>query len=804
MVVRSFVSVIVASSLSIACSAGGGVAETSSSPAEFAADIRYTEYGIPHVKADDFKGAGYGAGYAFVEGNLCLFADTVVTLNGERSKYFGADETYMPPFVLFNNNGPVNNLKSDAYFKYNYTDEKIAYVKQGASQDVHDLLAGFAAGYNRHLGEMRQAAIENNEVAPACVNEPWVRDLTVDDVFRRAQNINILETSDLFRTAIPSAVPPKATKTSAVEKGKLRKFAMEMHDLHVGGSNVMAFGKDATENGKGLVFSNPHFPWYSSERQYAMHLTVGDEYDAIGSTLLGLPVPLAGWNQSMAWSITYHTDQRFAIYELDLDASDPTKYIVDGETKSMVAVPVTIDVLQSDGKIMPVEHVFYETEFGVVLSAGPFLWSQEHAYAVMDFSIGNNRMMDQYLAIGRAKNVREVKAAQDKYLGLQFSNLGAADANGEAYYSNMAVSADYADEKLDRCFAGEAAKGFFASFGSLLLKGTKACLPDNDPSAPQANIIPANRRPYIFRDDYVLNTNASHWIVNADPKSYLGGFNKTIGNENTARGERTRAAIKMVEDRLNGTDGLPGNKMTTDHLLELFYRGQNRTAELVVDDLVESCSKDPIVKAEGVTVDLAEACEILSKWDRRNHVDSVGAIIFEVFTQLLPSKFAVDYLPQDQFWKTPYDPADPLGTPRGFKVTSVVREALARAVYMLATYGVALDAPYGSVHGSSDKNGKHYGLPGGARLFHNIRITPEKGKGLTGPVTNGNSYMHMVSFDEEGPQAKFVLAYSQATDKKSANYMDQLPVYGSGQWMDMPFTEKQLEKQGYKLVRISQ
>ena len=38
------------------------------------------------------------------------------------------------------------------------------------------------------------------------------------------------------------------------------------------GSNAYGFGSEATENGRGLVLGNPHFPWDGSERLYQAHL----------------------------------------------------------------------------------------------------------------------------------------------------------------------------------------------------------------------------------------------------------------------------------------------------------------------------------------------------------------------------------------------------------------------------------------------------------------------------------------------------------------------------------------------------
>src|SRR3546814_18432452 len=56
---------------------------------ELTAEIRRTEYGIPHIKADDWAGLGYGYGYAFAEDNACLLAEMVGTARAEPLGFFG-------------------------------------------------------------------------------------------------------------------------------------------------------------------------------------------------------------------------------------------------------------------------------------------------------------------------------------------------------------------------------------------------------------------------------------------------------------------------------------------------------------------------------------------------------------------------------------------------------------------------------------------------------------------------------------------------------------------------------------------
>jgi acyl-homoserine-lactone acylase len=58
--------------------------------ASYRAEIRRTDYGVPHIKAADFAGLGYGAGYAHAQDNFCEFAERMLTVSGERARHFGA------------------------------------------------------------------------------------------------------------------------------------------------------------------------------------------------------------------------------------------------------------------------------------------------------------------------------------------------------------------------------------------------------------------------------------------------------------------------------------------------------------------------------------------------------------------------------------------------------------------------------------------------------------------------------------------------------------------------------------------
>ena len=55
--------------------------------------IQRTEHGIPHITASTYEGLAFGTAYAYAQDNVCLLANQLVTVRGERSQYFGPTAT---------------------------------------------------------------------------------------------------------------------------------------------------------------------------------------------------------------------------------------------------------------------------------------------------------------------------------------------------------------------------------------------------------------------------------------------------------------------------------------------------------------------------------------------------------------------------------------------------------------------------------------------------------------------------------------------------------------------------------------
>ena len=734
-------------------------------------EVRYTAYGVAHVKATDMFGVGYGYGWAFARDNLCLAVDHAITLAGERAARLGADKSYFDGFANLEGGATVPNLDSDAFYRAHLGPDVLAAAQHTASADVRAVMRGYAAGFAAHANG---PALPGEE----CRAKPGYRSITEADLWRRAIEIAFLETSNLLLLQITGATPPGASGTAPAPIA----FTGPTDETRAG-SNAAAFGRKLVTGGGGMSFSNPHFPWSGIERLHAVHLTVPGKLDVFGSALYNFPLPMLGFNRSFGWSITYTTDRHATLYRLDLDPKDPTRYRIGARFERMQ--PVSVKVPTGHGTLA---RTLWETRYGFV-AAGPAMpWTREHAYTLADPERRNYRIADQFLALDRALDVREAKAAMDRWMGLPWSNVTAADAKGDVIFANISLTPDIDDAKFARCrIELPGAPAGLSELVAVMDGSNPDCAWTRDPAAVQSGTVPPARRPWTIRDDFVLNSNDSHWLASWDD-ARLSGFAKTIGDEATLRGERTRMGIMMARGRRDGTDGLGGPGIDPGKWEALFFRSRNLMAELLLDDVLADCRARPVVDLGAEEkVDLGLACATLGRWDRTDRLDARGATLFREFLNMLEHQPATGLKLADRYWRVPFDTADPVGTPRGLKVSDETRIALARALLNMGKAALPVDQPLREAQ-FAERNGTLLPMSG-SRYSYNLiggRLVP--GKGI-GPVIGGDSYMHIVGWDAAGPHGRFLVTYSQSTNPASPHFGDMTALFSTQSLADIAFDD---------------
>lgn len=389
------------------------------------AQIRRTSYGVPHIVAKDERGLGYGVGYAYAQDNLCLLANEVLTVSGERSRHFGAEGKTLEQ---------RDNLASDLFFTWLNSPAAVRAYLQAQPAPVKALLEGYATGYNRALAERRRQGL------PAeCGNGEWVRPISSEDLVKLTRRLLAEGGVGQFVEALAGAQPPAQTSQQApagfgAALARQERFATER------GSNAVAVGAQRSANGRGLLLANPHFPWMGGMRFYQMQLTIPGQLDVMGAALPGLPVVNIGFNRHLAWTHTVDTSNHFTLYRLQLDPKDPTRYLLDGKSLPLARQTISVAVKAEDGSLSQVERQVYSSQFGPVVQwPGRLDWDAQAAYSLRDANLDNTRVLQQWYQINRADSLAALKGSVEQLQGIPWVNTLAVDQGGRALYLNQSV-----------------------------------------------------------------------------------------------------------------------------------------------------------------------------------------------------------------------------------------------------------------------------------------------------------------------------------------------------------------------------
>jgi acyl-homoserine-lactone acylase len=755
--------------------------------AGYRAEIRRTSGGVPHIKARDYGSLGFGYGFAYAQDQICTFAEIVVTVNAERSRWFGPEGSYGPDPA-----NQINNLASDFFFarvKDTRIVARLARRKfpEGPSRRVRHVIRGFVAGYNAYLRRTGRNRLPD----PRCRGKAWVRPITARDMYRRIHQLAVRASSGNFIEALVAARPPAAgpAATTARKAATLPSAAGLRRRLErdpvLGeperlGSNAYAFGRSLTASRKGLVLGNPHFPWEGGDRWYELQFTIPGRLNVIGAALQGLPAVNIGFNRDVAWTHTVSTGRRFTPYELKLVPGRPTTYLVDGAPTAMRERTVQVRVRAGDVR----RHTFYETRWGPVLDfpAAALTWTNEVAYALADVNWDHFRLVNQWAAYDVAGSVRGIERANARIQGNPWTNTIAADRFGVAYYGDETVVPHVTTSLQRRCSVGSKSELLAQAARLVLLDGSRrSCAWGRDRDAQTPGIFGPRTLPRLRRSDYVANANDSHWLAN--PRRLLTGFPLIIGPEATARSLRTRLTFLMAEQLRKA-----GIKVRSRTLKALMFNNRNHSAELARDSVVAACRANPSqTLADGRVVDMTEACELLARWDGRANLGSRGAALWREFWRLL----AVGTVP----WRIPFNPTAPLRTPADLDASApTVGQALAGAVQDLRDKGLPLDIALGDLQREPRRN---KAIPihgcGGPEGCFNVITTARDTAGRYDPFT-GSSFVMVAGFNARGrPQGAAILTYSQSENPRSPHYADQTTLYSAKRFLPMRFTERQIK-----------
>jgi acyl-homoserine-lactone acylase len=835
---------------------------------KYGAIIRRTTNGVPHVKAPDLASAAFGHGYAQAQDNVCLLAEAIVKARSERAKYFGPG-----PDTQF---GVGLNIVNDFSYKAQKIHSGAETEFATLSDESRALIAGFTAGYNRYV-----IATDPRDLPQECRNQEWVKAITPADLMAYYRVVGQYASGALFATgAVFLAVPPgqspapgivnPVTDAEAVNRllqnvvatARAGAASTDLADSGLA-SNAWGIGKTMTEQGRGALLANPHFPFTGHRRLYQVQMTVPGYLNVHGAGLLGTAIPLINFNENLAWSHTNTTGRQFTWYELVLKNGDNLTYVKDGVEKPITTETYQIDV-SMDGMAEPLvlERTFYFSEYGPVIAANALsnqlpAWGDNGAlnasvpvvHTYRDANPDTGGMLDTWLQMSRAGNLDEFQNAFRDCGTTLWVNTIYADDNGNAFYidsSSVPNLSQRAQALVNLRRAGSPAYAGLFDQGVTLLDGSSS--QEDWVETECGPKVPYEQKPKLVRSDWVQNSNSSHWATN--PDEFLTGFSPLFGDENAPVNARTRLGLKMLQNPMDpgfpdaplpaGQDG----KFNAGELMGVIWNNRSWYAEQFLPELLNRCDGVGSTAVNGV--DLSSWCTALGSWDGLYNRDSAGAHIFRVFMANYLDDMNTDLT-------TPFNPADPVATPadpsqaNAGTASDAMLLALADGVSVLQSQSILpTDAlgdlqyyrPSGGVVPGSDATPFFQTQPvpwhgGDGRVdgvFNAIGVAPDEfaedtrfpriaptiipntaglADGTDGVegwlVAQGTSWHFGLEFTANGPEAYGLVSYSQSTDAMSPFFNDQGERYANKDYRQLSFTERDIHAnllpQGKTVIR---
>jgi len=782
------------------CSVYGGNEITEQRAADhvisFSTSIYRTDGGIPHIVADDWASLGYGTAYAVAQDHYCAQARNILKFRAQLSQKFGAD----------------GNLNSDLFFKLMI---ETGLYDVEIDPEFNALFTGYAAGFNRYTRD-HGATISD----PACANADWIPQVTAQDI-RRIHLTPAFLPNIGFLMAM--AKPPAAPEKNLPEKEGERQshnvseetvdFVLSgpsisaADDVNVAalmdelnrdkGSNGIAIGSELSVDDHGLLYTNPHLDLSSFDfRLYGLHQIIPGITNMLGANQAQRANVGFGTNGDVAWTNTVAAGVFFSFYELELVPGNPMRYRYDGEEREIEAFEVTIKVKNAKGKIEDHPHTFYRSHFGWLVG-GALPWTSEKASAVRVADEGARGFQGGALAMSRAKTVRELKAIVDQYANFPSSNVIAADSSGEVLYGDLSPTVNLTDAQLEQC----------ASPSLRVYSGnTSACEWNTDPDSAAPGLLGASKQPFIFRRDYVTNSNDSYWLAN--PEQPIDGIARVKGPARTERTLRTRSGIALVKARQAGTDGLPGNTFDLESLTQRMLSNESEAATVLKDGLVAACRNNTKVLLGEDTVDVSEACDVLETWDGAYNVDSRGAHLFREWLRTVRTdEDGRGSVPTAINVATPFDPNDAANTPRGFDVQDnlAALNALAQAVKFWREAGVALDAPLSALQ-SVTRNGERIPLHGADEFEGVINKMGMALNNAQYPDVTGSSasWVMVTHVAGKNTRVKGLTAYSQSSDPTSPNFSNLTKRFAAKDLPLIPFLLEDVKARALSSMELTE
>lgn len=691
-------------------------------------------YGVPHVYGPTDASCVFGYIYAQAEDNFWQIEDSYIRSLGRASEAYG-DRTLADD--MLNRALEIPRLAKAEYDR-----------TTGRARELSNALAD---GLNYFLAH-------NPQVKPRLIThfEPWYSfafsRFTIYQQF-------IYGKSGLKVDEIKSAVQAidssgAAAASSTVSLNIPLNGLDEPQEEPIVGSNMWTVTPSKSAAGHALLFINPHQPFFGAGQWYEGHVHSGEGWNLSGASFFGSPYPSIGHNQYLGWSHTVNDPDIVDLFvEKFDDSKNPLSYRYGDGHRTATEWTDTIGVMNSKG-VEPRGFKFRKTHHGPIVSV-----REGKPLAVKLARLEEGGWIDEWYAMGKARNMTEFKAAMSK-CAIPMFNAMYADRDGNIFYVyNGAVPKRSTKFDWSKPVDGSNTEAEWNGYHSF-------------------DELPQLTNP---KTGFMQNCNQTPFTTTSDGNPAKDSFPNYMTRESDNARARISRRILSTHEKFSFDDWARAGLDTT---------------------VLESETQIPLLVADWErlrTVDAVRAAKLaapiieLKAWDHVSTIDSKAmtlfALSFDRAGRLLAQKVKDEWLRIRALEEVIAD------LNRDFGTWQVAWGEINRLQRIQS--GGELEKF------SDDKMSLPIaGAPGPVGIVNNFYARPEKGQKRRYGVA-GTSFVSVVEF---GPkiQARSLLVFGQSADPKSPNHFDQAQLYSKKQFKPAWFTLPEIKANSKRVYHPGQ
>ena len=378
-------------------------------------EIVRTEYGVPHILAEDLEAMGFGLGYVQSEDYGATVAIQLIKTRGTYARYVGIDSI-------------------DGDFRAREQHALAVESFHRLDRRTQDVYRGFAEGVNHFV-----------RLHPDDVPE-WLRpDFTAIDAHARdvqtwsgGDAAAFVRAWERRRSERGDTAPNDGLRPGLVDPGLLADEgeAQTADDVDGAvGSNAWALHPSRTESGHAILLRNPHLSWDAG--YYEAHVRVPGVLDFYGDFRIGGAFGIiGGFNRSLGWATTNNYADYSQVYALRAHPELEYYAVLDGGPLPLERRSTTAEYRNASGGLSA------ETRFTWWTSYGPVIHEADGwIFVLKDPRHGEFRRGEQFLRMMLATSSAEWLDAM-RMRAHSSSNFTYADAAGNImlYYNARLAS----------------------------------------------------------------------------------------------------------------------------------------------------------------------------------------------------------------------------------------------------------------------------------------------------------------------------------------------------------------------------